>query len=85
MMITLHKLNDETFILNAYHIETIESKPDTLITLTNDRKYIVKEAPAEVIEKVALEQENKTTMIQDGVFKVLEGITTMEEVFRVIS
>ena len=52
MMITLHKLNDETFILNAYHIETIESKPYTLITLTNDRKYIVKEAPAEVIEKI---------------------------------
>lgn len=53
MMITLHKLNDESFILNAYHIETIESKPDTVITLTNDRKYIVKETPEEVIQKMA--------------------------------
>jgi flagellar protein FlbD len=51
-MITLHKLNDEPFILNAYHIETIESKPDTLITLTNDRKYIVKETPEEVIQMI---------------------------------
>ncbi len=52
MMITLHKLNDETFILNASHIETIESKPDTVLTLTNDRKYIVKESPEEVINKI---------------------------------
>jgi len=52
MMITLHKLNDESFILNAYHIETIESKPDTVITLTNDRKYIVKETPEEVIQMI---------------------------------
>lgn len=52
MMITLHKLNDEIFILNAFHIETIESRPDTLITLTNDRKYIVKETPQEVIARI---------------------------------
>ncbi len=52
MMITLHKLNDESFKLNAYHIETIESKPDTLIMLTNDRKYIVKETPEEVIQMI---------------------------------
>ncbi|HOP63447.1 MAG TPA: flagellar FlbD family protein [Spirochaetota bacterium] len=52
MIITLHKLNDESFFLNAYHVEIIESKPDTVITLTNDRKYIVKESPDEVIEMI---------------------------------
>jgi len=52
MMITLHKLNGESFLLNATHIETIESKPDTVITLTNDRKYIVKETPEEVLVKI---------------------------------
>ena len=51
-MITLHKLNGESFILNSHHIEIIESKPDTVITLTNDRKYIVKEGADEVIEKI---------------------------------
>ncbi len=37
-MITLHKMNGEEFILNANHIETIESRPDTTITLTNEKK-----------------------------------------------
>lgn len=51
-MIELHKFNGEPFILNSYHIEIIESKPDTVITLTNDRKYIVKESADEVVEKI---------------------------------
>ncbi len=53
MMITLHRLNNEPFVLNSYHIETIESKPDTVITLTNDRKYLVIEKPDEVAEKIS--------------------------------
>lgn len=63
MMITLHKLNDEAFILNAYHIETIESKPDTLIILTNDRKYIVKETPDEIIQKIADSAKDRFTFL----------------------
>lgn len=64
MMITLHKLNDEAFILNAYHIETIESKPDTLIILTNDRKYIVKETPDEIIQKIADSAKDRFTFLK---------------------
>jgi len=64
MMITLHKLNDEAFILNAYHIETIESKPDTLIILTNDRKYIVKETPDEIIQKIADSVKDRFTFLK---------------------
>jgi len=51
-MIVLHKLNGSEFVLNSHHIETIEATPDTVITLTNDRKYIVQEKPEEVIERV---------------------------------
>lgn len=51
-MITLHKLNGEAFILNSRHIEIIESKPDTVITLTNDRKYIVQESAADIVEMI---------------------------------
>lgn len=64
MMITLHKLNDEAFILNAYHIETIESRPDTVITLTNDRKYIVKETPEEVIRKIAESVKDRVDLLK---------------------
>jgi len=51
-MITLHKMNGEEFILNANHIETIESKPDTTITLVNEKKYLVKESKDEVLSRI---------------------------------
>jgi len=51
-MIKLHKLNGDEFILNSYHIEAIETKPDTVITLTNDRKYLVKESAEDIIEMI---------------------------------
>ncbi len=52
-MIRVHRLNGEEFVLNAHHIETMEEKPDTVITLTNDRKYIVKESIEEIIALIA--------------------------------
>jgi len=51
-MITLHKMNGEEFTLNATHIETVEERPDTVITLINDRKYIVKETAAEIVDLI---------------------------------
>jgi flagellar protein FlbD len=52
-MIILHKLNGTEFVLNNYHIETIEETPDTVITLTNEKKYLVKESVEEIIKKIA--------------------------------
>lgn len=49
-MITLHKMNGDEFILNERHIETIEEKPDTVITLFNDKKYLVSESAADVVQ-----------------------------------
>jgi len=60
-MITLHKMNGEEFILNANHIETIESKPDTTITLVNEKKYLVKESKDEVLSRI-YEYYNKVLM-----------------------
>lgn len=51
-MITLTKLNGKEFILNCDLIETVLGNPDTVITLTNGRKMIVKETPGEVTDKV---------------------------------
>lgn len=39
-------------MLNAIYIETIESFPDTTITLTNGRKYVVREPEDSVCELV---------------------------------
>lgn len=51
-MIELTGMNQEQFILNADHIEKIEEMPDTIITLTNGKKYIVLENAQEVKKKV---------------------------------
>ncbi len=57
-MIVLHKLNGEEFVLNANHIELVEEKPDTTITLINAKMYIVKEKKEDVL-KLAIEYYNK--------------------------
>lgn len=51
-MVFLAKLNGEKFALNCDLIETIESKPDTVITLFNGKKYIVKDPIDSVVEKI---------------------------------
>ena len=51
-MIKVTRLNGKPFTLNAIYIETIESFPDTTITLSNGRKYVVKESEQETIKRV---------------------------------
>ncbi|SOB93051.1 flagellar protein FlbD [Ureibacillus xyleni] len=53
-MIELTRLNGKSFSLNALYIETVESFPDTTITLTDGRKFIVLESEEEVRNKVLL-------------------------------
>jgi flagellar protein FlbD len=49
-LVQLTKLNGKPFTLNALYIETIETMPDTIITLTNGHKYVVVEKKEKVIE-----------------------------------
>ena len=51
-MIELSKLNGKPFTLNALYIETVEAFPDTTITLTTGRKFIVLESEEQVRQKV---------------------------------
>ncbi len=50
-MITLHRLNDKPFILNAELIRTVEENPDTVITLISGDHIVVKERMREVVER----------------------------------
>ena len=47
-MIELTRLNGTVFGLNPELIEVVDSTPDTVITLTTGRKFIVKESRQEV-------------------------------------
>lgn len=51
-MIELTKLNGEKFYLNPDHIEIIEMKPDTLITLINGRKHYANEPVDIIIDRI---------------------------------
>ncbi len=52
-MIKLTKLNNSEIVINDDLIEFVEAIPDTIISLTDGKKIMVKESPDEVIRKVA--------------------------------
>ncbi|MBW6408553.1 flagellar FlbD family protein [Clostridium weizhouense] len=51
-MIELTGMNNKPFVLNDDHIEKIEEVPETLITLSNGKKYIVIDSIEEVKSKI---------------------------------
>lgn len=51
-MIKVTRLNGEEFYINPDLIQYIEKTPDTVVTLTNDRKVVVKEEIEEIIERI---------------------------------
>ena len=51
-MIRLTRINGTAIALNAEMIELVESLPDTIVTLTNGQKILVRESMDEVIERV---------------------------------
>ncbi len=51
-MISLTRLNQVPLVLNSDLIEHIEMTPDTVIALTNGQKFMVRETPDEVVERV---------------------------------
>ena len=51
-MIKLTKLNGNPMALNTDMIKTVEASPDTMLTLINGEKLIVREELGEVMERV---------------------------------
>jgi len=51
-MIELTRLNGRTMVVNSDLIKTAEASPDTMLTLINGEKLIVREEIAEVLERV---------------------------------
>ncbi len=50
-MIQLTRTNGAQFYLNPELIQTVEKTPDTIITLINSKKIIVKDTPQEIAER----------------------------------
>jgi flagellar protein FlbD len=53
-MIGLTRLNGRAVIVNAELVETIESTPDTVVSLVTGKKFIVLESADDVVEKILI-------------------------------
>jgi flagellar protein FlbD len=51
-VIRVTRLNGKEFFLNAEHLLSVEETPDTVVTLLNRDKVVVKEKPDEVVRRV---------------------------------
>ena len=51
-MIVVHRLNNSEIVINPDLIESMEATPDTRITLTTEKTFIVKETIPEIVERV---------------------------------
>jgi flagellar protein FlbD len=60
-VIFLTHANGTKFYLNPDLIQTVESTPDTVITLVSNRKLIVKDTPQAIVERL-IEYRRKTLM-----------------------
>jgi flagellar protein FlbD len=51
-MIKVTRLNNSELVINTDMIEFIEAIPDTIISLTNGKKIMVKESSDEIVSRV---------------------------------
>lgn len=51
-MVRISRFDGSEFYVNADLIETIEMTPDTIISLTNGKKLVVRESAEEVVARV---------------------------------
>ena len=51
-MITVHKLNGSSVVINAELIESLEPGPQTVIALATGNRFVVRESADEITAKV---------------------------------
>jgi flagellar protein FlbD len=51
VMIEVTRLDNSPVIINAQLIATVEATPDTVITLTTERKVVVRESVGEIVRR----------------------------------
>lgn len=53
IMITLTRLNGTELLLNEKFIEIAEQTPDTVVTMQNSHRYVVKESLEDIRKQIA--------------------------------
>lgn len=65
-MIYVTRLDGSVFVVNAFLIETMEESPDTVISLTTGRKYVVKESVDELVAAIVEFHRRTNTRLRQG-------------------
>lgn len=58
-MFLITRLNGSIFYLNAELVQSVEETPDTVITLTSEKKYVVRESGRQVVDEIVAYQQRK--------------------------
>lgn len=77
-MIRVTRLNGHPLVLNSDLIKFIEGAPDTVITLTNGEKVIVRESEEEVVRRIT--EFRRSMMMGDPAFGEAPRATTLTAV-----
>lgn len=78
-MITLTRLHGAgSLVVNADLIETIEARPDTVITLITKRKFVVENSVEDVIRQV-IEYHQQTVGGANGSIRVALEVDQLDE------
>lgn len=51
-MVQFTRFNDTVFYVNPDLVETVEETPDTVVTLTTGRKFVVRESAEQIIDMI---------------------------------
>jgi flagellar protein FlbD len=70
-MIALKRINGQEFVLNVDFIESVESTPDTVITLTSGKKILVRNSIEDIVRKTI-----KYKQLTNQSFQVLQKTNT---------
>ena len=65
-MIKVTRLNGSEFWVNQDHIQFLERTPETVLSLTDDKKVTVKEAPDDVIKLIVAFKRLLVPPVQDA-------------------
>ena len=65
-MIWVTRLNGSEIVVNADLIETVESTPDTVVTLVDGKKYVVHESARDIVERVRAYRAAILSLLEHG-------------------
>jgi flagellar protein FlbD len=77
-MIRLTRINGDPIVVNSDLIEHVETTPDTILTLTNGQKLMVKESANDVVERVVAFRRSINLNANAGRLELVLGGSGME-------